>query len=150
MDHALGMRERDRLGHRDHLRQQREPVGARRRAREYLVERLSRHVLHRVERPAVAASPHPVHRHDRGMLEPCGDATLALEAAPQILAICADELQRDRASQSFTARDQHDAHPARTELALDDVALGRVLEQRSGVEANRHSLRCARRNECGG
>ena len=129
VDHALGVRVRDRVGHGDHLRQQRQPLREIRRRLDHLVEPLTRHLLHRVERQPVAARAGAIDRHDRRMLQARGHLRLALEAPAEIVAIDRDQLERDRATEPRARRGEHRAHAAGADLPVDRVPLGLVDER---------------------
>ena len=126
MDHPLRVRVRDRVGHRDHVRHQREPLGERRgRSRRSPCRALARRRAHRVERLAARPPPGLVDRHDRRVLQARGDPRLALEARASRRGLARDQLlDRDRAAEPPVARRDDAAHAAARELAAEQVARG--------------------------
>ena len=78
---------RDRIGHREHVRQQREPLIERGRRRHDVVERATLDQLHRVERLAGRPLARLVDADDRRVLEPRGQQRLALEPCAQVRAV---------------------------------------------------------------
>jgi hypothetical protein len=111
VDDPLRMGVRDGVCDRDDVRQDREPLFERRCGIDQIVQRTTGHLLHRVERPAVATVPDAVDRHDRRVLEPGCDERFVLEPALQIFAVGRDDLHSNGTAEAFAVRREHDSHP---------------------------------------
>src|SRR5262249_25331908 len=123
--------EADRLAHRQHVGDERQPLVERGAFAEHLLQRSPRDQLHHVERLAVGEAADLVNRHDAGVLEPRGDLRLALEADLLRRRDAPEELQRhDAAELAIAAADQASPAPA-ADLIAQLVALGvQLLERR--------------------
>ena len=90
-----------------------------------------------------------VNRHDIGMREPGGGPRLLDEALALVGAgreVRREQLDGDRAVERHIAGQQHDAHTAAAELALDRIAAGeQLLEgQEFGADRGGHVCRVLR------
>ena len=92
----------------------------------------ARHVAHRDVEVAVLLLG-LVHGHDVGMVDPRGEARLALEALAKLgvlRELGGDELDRDLTAERELRRAEHDAHAAASDALLEPV----VADCRSDVE----------------
>ena len=124
VQHVARVRERDRLGRRDHRGHQREPVGERRRRGDLRRERHALDEPHHVERRAIRPPTDLVDRHDPGVLELRGDPRLALEPRDQAGRRAHELLDRDGAADAQVARRDDAPHAAARDLAAEQVARG--------------------------
>src|SRR5688500_4620502 len=141
MDDPAVVRVRDRIGYRDHVRDQRQALVDALAFGDYVAERTTRDELHRVERRAVGPTTCLVDGNDTGMLEASRDQRLAEE--PHLAAIAALEklLERYIAAELFVAGSKNATESAAAMLGDDLVAVTVPILERS-----RHSLarRCGR------
>jgi hypothetical protein len=116
----------DRVGHRQHVRHQRQPPGQPVGPRDDLVERLAADHPHRVERRAVVERAGVVDRHDRRVLEPAGQRDLADEARGGLGGAIQRDLDHDRAVEAAVVSGDDAAHAAAGQLGAELVAVERV------------------------
>ena len=105
-----------------------------------VAERLARDVSHHEEHEAVGLLDR-VDRNDVGVGEPGRGAGLAQEARAAVRhggQRRREELDGHEPVEGEVARQEHDAHPAATEHALDGVAAGHGLLQRQEFRRGRH------------
>ena len=124
MDDPLIVRVRDGLGGGDHLRQQRQPIGARVGVLDRARQRLAEHQLHHQERLAAGPEPGVVDGDHARVLQARRQLHLALEADRERGVLRAQHLDRDRAAEPQIAPGEHAAHAAVADLAVEHVAIG--------------------------
>jgi len=149
VDHAARVRVRERLGHRDHVRQQLEPRSQRGPALERVRQGLAGDEPHRVERRTVGPRARLVDRDDRGMLQARRDHRFALE--PRAQRGREHLLDRHRAAEPAIEGADDLAHPARRDRLAEFEVLridGPQLRRRHGPLAHQDEARLATGEVC--
>jgi hypothetical protein len=133
VDDALTVGERDRLGRRDHRRQEREPLDQGRRLVDRRAQRAAVDHAHRVERRAVGPPADLVDRHDAGVLQAGREPRLALEPRRQRRRALEQLLHRHVAPDPQIARRHDAAHAAARHLQAELVVARVHLRQRDVI-----------------
>jgi hypothetical protein len=139
MDHPLAVRVRDRLGDRQQVGNEREPLVERAGLLDGVGERAAGDQLHGEEGLAGGPASTLVHGHDRRMLQPRSDAHFSTETRLGVSPALAQLLDRDHAVEAAIARRQQAARPALREL-LAQLVVRRVDHRELAVGRRRAGL----------
>ena len=147
VDDALAVRVGDRLGHREHVRQEGHALVEAALLLDELLERPPRDQLHRVVRIARRPAAGLVHRDDARVLQPGGDERLAHEPGLGRRRALQELLDGDRPAKQAVMGPDHAAEAASRVHSLQLVARAVLDRQRGGSAGG--GARCRRRQRRG-